>query len=264
MKALIKALMSRLAPQATTRFFSARARAYNQRYLAGLGIPELNRRLSDRLGNRVVRGPFTGLRLPPGAWQEQLGPYLLGTFEQELHPWIEWAVASAPARVIDVGSKFGYYVGGFALRLPKAEVIGYDTDPWAREQTQATVDLNGVSGRVQVRGFCSPARLRAAVTPRTLVISDCEGYESALFPPGCGKAFAAATLLIEIHEVLAPGVTEQLSRAFGETHQTERIGPTPRSYDGPALDFLRREEVAQVVSEIRGEQEWVLFTPNRS
>lgn len=65
-------------------------------------------------GGRAFGGPFRGMALGPVYYP----PTLLGTYERELHPWLERIFASPFAHVIDIGGGTGYYACGLALRMP--------------------------------------------------------------------------------------------------------------------------------------------------
>jgi Met-10+ like-protein len=256
-KDTVKRGMFKLAPTAATSFFAARARAHSHRYLESVGAAALNRRLRDRLGNHVLSGPFAGMQLPEGAWSEPAGPILLGTMEALLHPWIDRVIEYAPTLVIDVGSKVGYYAVGFARRLPHAEVVAFDADPWAMKATAEAARLNGVS--ITVRGACNPAKLRKLSRPQAFVLSDCEGYEAELFRDP--TPYQDMILLIETHDNMVPGVESQLLNAFKSTHDVERAVCDGKSDVSPVdLEWLG-DEAPKALSEHRGPQAWLFFTP---
>jgi hypothetical protein len=128
-KTLAKWAMTAVAPQTATVIMSARARAHSQRLARQWGLIDLNRRLVSHLGAVVQAGPFRGMALTPMTHDEHLGPYLLGTYESELHPWIEHLTGRRFRQVLDVGSKFGYYAVG--LGAP----VAVDTDRGVRSRS---------------------------------------------------------------------------------------------------------------------------------
>jgi hypothetical protein len=226
-------------------------------------VHALNRKLAERLGMAVLAGPFAGMTLTPSVLEENLGPFLLGTYEGVLHPWVERAIAARPATVVDVGSKFGYYAVGMGLRVPGARVIAFDTDPWARRATAELAEANRC--KVEVRGHCSRDVLQELAGPGTFIISDCEGYEDVLFGGPASPHLAGATLLIESHDPLAPGVEERITQAFSGSHEVESTaddGTPPRS---PVdLSWLEPDEAARAVNEFRTVQRWLFLTPRPS
>jgi len=86
-KSLVKRAFFAVAPQRAIQIMSARARAHSHRLAKEWGLIQLNKKLMRELGTQVVDGPFKGMTLTPMTYQEHIGPYLLGTYEMELHPW---------------------------------------------------------------------------------------------------------------------------------------------------------------------------------
>jgi hypothetical protein len=261
LKRLAKQALYAIAPRAAVTVMSMRARAHSQKLVRQWGLYDLNQRLIGEQGSHVLAGPFAGLVLSPMTHEEHIGPYLLGTYEAELHPWIEELSAGSFPQVVDVGSKFGYYAVGLARMFPRAEVVAFDTDPWARDATLEMVRANGTD-RVEVRGFCSPDWFDRNLRDGALIISDCEGFERDLFPAVRSRALESATLLIELHEAFAPGASKAIAARFAETHQTRAVQARPETMQ-PELpgSSLTAEDVAKVSQEVRGPQEWLLLTP---
>jgi len=81
---MAKRWLNWLAPRWTTALLSARARAHSHRVLESWGCPNVNRKLIEHLGDRVLSGPFAGMRLTPMTHAEQIGPCLRGVYEGEL------------------------------------------------------------------------------------------------------------------------------------------------------------------------------------
>jgi len=193
---------------------------------------------------------------------EQIGPYLLGVYESELDE--AWAIVfrGAYSQIVDIGAKFGYYAIGMARRYPAASVVAFDTDWWARNAVREMVAANGPVN-VEVKSFCSPEWLAASVQEAAFIISDCEGYESELFGANVVPRLQSATLIVETHDWLVPGVSNRLRQAFGETHQVrvyER--DTPRRIPTRSLDFLSEPERRLATQEVRPDQAWLLCLPN--
>lgn len=264
LKHQLKRALLAVAPETTIAVMSARSRAHSQRLVDEWGLVALNRKITDVFGLTVQAGPFRGLSLSPMTLREHLGPFLLGTYEAELHPWIESLLAGRFSQIIDVGSKFGYYAVGFARAYPGAKVIAFDTDWWARKATLEVAKANGVEASVRVSGFCSPSRLGSLLTDRALIISDCEGYERELFAPAIPQ-LDAATLLIEVHEAAAPGAGALLRQRFSATHEVSAVSAEAAPVRTTSLDlgFLSADEAQKALTEIRLPQEWLLFSPRK-
>ena len=122
-----KRVLTTLAPETTTAIQSARSRAHSHGLHRQWGIVDLNRKLISHFGPIVQWGPFRG-HPSPMTYPEHLGPYLLGIYEAELHPWLEEVAAGRYTQILDVGAKFGYYAVGLARRLPGVPITAFDTD----------------------------------------------------------------------------------------------------------------------------------------
>ncbi|MHB1310999.1 MAG: hypothetical protein ACYC3L_03195 [Gemmatimonadaceae bacterium] len=261
MRRFAKRLLAAVAPQWTTALLSARARAQSHRAIASWGCAPVTRQLIARFGRRVLSGPFAGLVLSPMADAEQLGPFLLGVYEDQLQDaWTEVLQRAYP-QVIDIGARFGYYAVGLARRYPDASVVAFDTDWWARKAVREMIAANDTPN-VEVRGFCSPAWMMRHARDGALIISDCEGYEGVLFQSDVIARLGSATLIIETHDVFAPGVSDQLRAAFAATHVVRVLGAesVPRRAS-LALDFLTEPEQRLALQEVHPAQLWLLCRP---
>ena len=84
--------------------------------------------------------------------------------------------------------------------------------------------LNGVADRVKTGGWCDPAALLALnLGPRSLVISDCEGYEKELLTQEVISRMAACFFLVEVHDCYDPTISGALLERFAATHRVTRI-----------------------------------------
>ena len=136
-------------------------------------------RVCGRHGWQVMGGPFQGMIYGDTAVCSALLPKLAGSYEVELHPLLDSLRAADYDTVVDVGCAEGYYAVGFARKWVGIQVIAFDTDVQARELCAQKTEENGVAARVRVEGACEGETLRDVV-PRSLLISDCEGYELVL------------------------------------------------------------------------------------
>lgn len=256
----VRATLARVAPGPFLALTSARHRAHAQRLFARWGCLDLNRTLIARFGPRVLTGPFAGLALTPLTHRDHIGPYLLGTYEHELHGAWEEILARSYSCVVDVGSRFGYYAVGLARRYPGVPVVAADPDWWARAAVREMAAANGTPN-VRVRWRITPGWLAAHLPAGALVVSDCEGCEASLFARDV-RALHSAMLVIEVHEFVAPGITAALERRFSPTHHVRRIRTAPEP-PAPPVDLSGYEPRLQrlAVNEIRLEQEWLVAVP---
>jgi hypothetical protein len=252
----------RLAPQLTTAVVSSRARAHSARLIKAWGLSDLNKKLIGEVGHQVVGGPFAGMTLTASAEQQHVGPYLLGTYEMELHRWIEECARGHFSQILDVGSSFGYYAVGLARRCPKTSVVAFDTDWWARRAVTEMAVANGVSN-ITVKSKCSPAWLEAHLQPSSLIVSDCEGYERVLFFGPPIPALATATMIIELHEETPGELVEKFREKFSPTHAIEEVSGRSATPRVPGIAALSGPELDRVSHEVRGPQSWIYLRPLR-
>jgi hypothetical protein len=192
----------------------------------------------------------------------QIGPILLGIGESELHPAFDEVLRDRFELIINVGANLGYYALGLALRYPEARVIAFDTDSWARRMMREMISLNELSN-VEVRSYCSPEWLAENLRERSLVVSDCEGFEGELFFSVPIPNLTSATLVIETHDDISPGVTDRLRRLLAPTHQVTEIRSGAHPRVSPVdLGFLDENERFMATQEVRnGEQGWLFAVP---
>ncbi len=196
------------------------------------------------------------------AMAEHIGPSLLGVYESELDAAWGCVFAGDYAQVVDVGAKFGYYAVGLALRYPKADVVAFDTDWWARRALGEMVAANRVSN-VRIETFCDAAWLAAHLREGAFIISDCEGYEGDLFGgPTPIPALGTATLIVETHDMFVPGVYRRLREKFAATHEVHEVGAgAARRVSDLPLEFLDPAQRALANKEVRPDQVWLLCLP---
>jgi hypothetical protein len=259
MKAFLRRVLTTVAPETATALLSARSRAHSHRLFREWGLTDLTKRLIDRLGPTVQSGPFRGMTLTPMTHAEHLAPFLLGTYEAELHPWLEAVAKGKYSQLLDVGAKFGYYAVGLARYHKDTPAIAFDTDWWARKATREMAAANATPN-VTPAGFCSPGWLARNLRPNSFILSDCEGYEAVLFGDCPAAALDSATLLVEIHDNLVPGCGEAVRRRFAATHDLQTVVNGDRT---PPVDlsFLTPEQQQRAIYEVRGKQEWYFLTP---
>jgi predicted O-methyltransferase YrrM len=228
----------------------------------------VTRRYVRRFGLSVRRGPFAGMELP----REIVGrnPFLtaklIGSYESELHPWLERVTAGPYRLVVDIGAADGYYVAGLARRMPHARVIAWEADPVQARLARLTAERNGVADRVDVRGLCRIEDLAGLNGDGpALVVIDAEGAEDELLDPERAPVLRDATVIVEVHEMFAPGVTERLRRRFAATHTFEQLIDGPRHRDDyPELYELQVDNLERdlAVTESRNAATpWLLIEP---
>jgi hypothetical protein len=213
----------------------------------------------------VVRnGPFAGMRYPSKrATGSAFYPKVLGSYESELHPVLADVLATPYHSIVDIGCAEGYYAVGLKMRMAETMVYAYDIDPRSRFLCEEMARVNGVS--VQIGEACDQYTLLSAdLGHKSLVLMDCEGYETELIQPALVKALCRHDFLIESHDHIRIDTTKMLLNAFRDTHDCELIQSTDDiakayEYDFAELVDFTLEERKVVLEEYRPTQMRWLF-----
>lgn len=179
--------------------------------------------LTRELGNQVLSGPFAGMTLTVESSWNHMGPYILGSYEEELHAAIEQVIALGPTTIVDIGAAEGYYAIGLARRLPDATVYASDVDPVSRRLCRENAERNGVSDRVVIFGALSPSRLGEILTGGGVLLMDCEGCELELLDPELVPQLTQTYVIVELHDFIDPTIRETVERRLARTHVLELV-----------------------------------------
>lgn len=249
---------------------SARSAYWSTREWAERRPQEIARdRLVAEDGDVVRSGPFAGMRSLTTMADGCIVPKLLGCYEEEIHHWVELLVERRPSRVIDVGCASGWYTTGFAMRLPDAEVLGFDLDPAALARARRLAALNGVEDRVELREErLTPTGLARLIEPGTVVIMDIDGPEVEVLVPEEAPGLLDADVLVEFHDHFDPQISSTIVSRFAPTHAIQRtpaLGRDPSHYR--SLDRFRsrwvREAAVAERRPSRPRQEFALMLRER-
>lgn len=216
----------------------------------------------------VLNGPFKGLVYPEmRAKSSALYSKFLGSYEQELHSVFERVIQSDYEQILDIGCAEGYYAVGLALKMPTIEVFAYDIDAEARALTEKMARANEVADRVQVRKECSEKTLSGFdFSKKTLILSDCEGYERFLFTAGSYPNLKNVDMIIETHDWVDIHISSNLESLFEGSHQIEVIPSLSdvqkaKSYQYPELEGLSLQMRYYLLEEGRRfVDEWLVMT----
>jgi hypothetical protein len=223
-------------------------------------LETIYQRIVARDGYHIQSGPFAGMIYLEHVGAEDIRrgsaflPKLVGSYESELNEAVAAIVRTEYRRIINVGSAEGYYAIGLAMRMPAAQVIAFELDDKSRHWCEEMAEANHVADRVAVEGICTTATLRAVVEPGALLVVDCEGDEAILLDPDQISELKHCDVLVELHDMLVPGVSQLVMRRFAQTHDIAIISPQP--YDPSRYAFLQaftEEEQYMAVDELRGE-----------
>ncbi len=189
-----------------------------------------------------------------------MAPICSVPYEAELHDTWNLLLQRDYSEFIDVGANFGYYAVGLARRFPKKKVVAFDVDWWARKAVAEMSAANGTTN-LSIESWCDPSWLARHLLHNSLIMSDCEGYEGALFCEQWVPAFASCTFVIELHEAFVPGVTARCRAMFADTHAAQIVdtrGTMPQNARPPSFTD---DEMRRVSTEPRGPQQWLVLTP---
>ncbi len=180
--------------------------------------------LLKETGGMVFSGPFSTMKLDEGLTLGRDPRMIVGSYEQEIHDVINDVITSAPANIIDIGSAYGYYAVGFALKIAETKVTAFEAveEPHWRQLAQLAA-LNGVADKIVQRDLCTPAELADACAEGSFVLSDCEGAEEHLCDPIRIPALTSCKLLIELHEFASHRLVATLSSRFRQSHDIRII-----------------------------------------
>ena len=230
----------------------------------------LLRRMAQRATrNTVMSGPFAGMRYLDASISGAYIPKLIGCYELEVHPFVERLISLRPSHVINIGGGEGYYSVGLLLRLPDSRVTVFEQLDSGRAAIHELARLNFVSRRLLVRGNCDPVALARCLcqTPAEALVADVEGYEVQLLDPERVPALERLHILVEVHDSIAPGCTDQIIKRFSKTHLIERVAQRPRVIsDYPLRDLASRIFPSMVLryalNEFRSPQTaWLQLSP---
>jgi predicted O-methyltransferase YrrM len=215
---------------------------------------------------RAFTGPFRGMLLGPRCYPQTL----LGTYERELHPWLDRIFATPFAHAIDIGGGTGYYAVGLALRMQRARLTVFELTASARAVIADVARLNGVDSKMTLLGECTPANLAATIVASepTFILIDVEGAELQLLDPVAVPALRGATILVETHDIIVPGCRDAIVQRFSATHSIEELTNTVRTLAdfpaalAPAWRRLFPKLALEAIVEPRGgPQVFMLLTP---
>lgn len=214
----------------------------------------------------VAAGPFAGLSLAGFCDVAAIVPKLLGTFERELFPAIESICTNdRHDLLVDIGAAEGFYSVGFARRMPGLRVICFEAIESERRRLAQLADQNGVRTRILIEGLCTPPLLADALArgQRPLVKCDVEGAEFELLDPNAVGALRHAEIVVELHELRRPGVSQAIHDRFAPTHEIVTYHTHARQLtDWPASVHVPRAEAVQYLDEGRqGQMSWYWMTP---
>lgn len=171
-------------------------------------------------------------------------------------------------RIINLGCAHGYYAVGLAKACPGVKIVAIDINPEMLKSCKALAEANEVLPQMDLVSSCDAEKLGKLGRGRTLIVSDCEGFELTAFPSSEVHNYCSTYFLIELHDCFIPGITPTLIERFSATHQIRIIDATPRDpADYPVLAGLTEAEKSLALDEGREiggkpiKQQWAFMKP---
>ena len=183
----------------------------------------LENTIIKELGTKVLSGPVKGLELSLHSIEGCHTPKILGCYEQPISDYITNAISSNYQTVVNVGCAEGYYTIGMARLMPSSLFLAFDINPKAIECCRELAKKNQVTDRVKVASNFSLSDLSNLDPKTTLIIVDIEGAEDELLSTNNVPYLKGFDLIVETHEVLKEGLTNELYSRYCATHNIRRI-----------------------------------------
>ena len=223
--------------------------------------------LKKKFSSLIVRGgPFKGLIYPDFiAFGSAMYPKLLGCYESELNFIFERFLKKDYHSIVDIGCAEGYYAVGIAMRKPNANVYAYDIDEKAIAACKRMATLNKVEKNIKLGSFCtSETLLNMEFGEKSLIISDCEGYEKELFNRKVAEHLKNCDLIIELHDLYSEIITPTIIDAFNQTHNLDFVYSKNTFVKMQELDLiedLTEDQILNFFVERNGIMVWAVITP---
>lgn len=233
-------------------------------------IATRHRALAEELCNvtdgLVQSGVFQGMKYMPKASGSMLGPKILGTYEREIHGWIENAIGKDYDTLIDIGAAEGFYAVGFLCRSPNLRTHSFDLNRDCHHLQSRLAELNRVQDRLKIHhGFEHEwFEKHLPALGKVLFFVDVDGAENELLDTDRYPLLRDVDLIVETHDCFVPAVTDRLIDRFKTTHDVERVSSrTRRLEDLPALAKFTVRQKLELANEHRPPQEWLSLSKRK-
>ena len=190
-----------------------------------------------------------------GAVGSHLHPKLLGTYEQELHPLLEQLRQHPVDVAFDIGAAEGYYAVGMLFAGLASRVVAFETNPAGQALVMDMARLNGVADRLSVFGACTRGGFeratRVAGDRSSLLMMDVGRFRIAAcwIRSGCRRC-RQQNILVEVHDFVLPGLTQEILARFGDSHTVERIRRTAAPAGRKHVPVRRGSPLAAAISDV--------------
>ncbi len=212
--------------------------------------------------SKILYGPFAGMLFHNKTWNYgSTIPRFVGCYEDELHPVIDYVCQQTYTDILDIGCADGYYAVGLAMQKPTTLVHAFDIDPQALALCKEVATMNHVTN-IEYKNVCTSETLQHFdFKGRGFIVCDCEGYEAELFTADSIKNLANCDILIELHDMYVPELSEKMLPLFAQTHNLSIIPMQPRKESKyPILEQLdTQEKILAMTNGTRVLMEWAFL-----
>ena len=202
-------------------FVAERLKASRHNYLNSVTYLSLKADADKIFVSRIVcNGPFKGLHFDrEDNVSGSTYAMLLGSFESEIHPFINAVMQKEYDHVYNIGCADGYYAIGFARSMPGSAVYAFDSNKLAITKAQTLATQNMLQNKINFFGtFYSSTVQLVNINKKSLFIVDCEGAERNIFTKENVDKLVNADLIIEMHINIYPDLEDYFTAIFEATH----------------------------------------------
>jgi hypothetical protein len=218
--------------------------------------------------NIILNGPFKGTKyITKGIAESTILPKIVGSYEAQLHDTVNEVAKKNYSDIVDIGCAEGYYAIGFAKKMRNTMVHCFDINKSDILICQEIAKLNNLTN-LTFNFFCTNEMLKEfQFKNKVLVFCDTEGFELELFTEDVIHSLKKHDLLIEIHDINNPEISNTLYNRFIDTHNIKILDNRGIKYIGyEGLDSLTDREKEFAFFEHRGgynmniKMEWYYLT----
>ena len=214
----------------------------------------------------VQHGVFKGMKLlNKGMWGDSdIGGKLLGIYEDELHGCLRRFLDFKPDLIVNYGCAEGFYGIGMARLLPNTKVVMIDIDENCLNIAKENAELNNLQN-VEFNATCNNLEyfeFLLASSEHPLIIMDCEGYEHLMLDPINVPSLNKASIIVEMHDCIYDGLTEQVANRFTASHSLEVITQGTKNLHIEPITWLSDLDKFLIANENRPcTMHWLEITP---
>lgn len=198
-------------------------------------------------------------------------PIIAGTYEKELFPIL--TQLESYDNLIVIGAGDGYYAVGLMSKYVNLKLFAFEILPERKVNLLHNLKLNNIDkNRFFLYDGASVSNLASTLdklnpNDKNLIIIDVEGYEKVLLNPSLIPKLNQCTILVELHDHLIPGVSEELKERF-QSHRISIFTTSKRTVKDIKQPFniveklIFKKQLTRLLGEGRGvEMEWFYLEP---